>query len=136
MTSLSVPGSATFAEIDASADAMASILASVTDAVLIKQNVKYKVVYIPQPEPAGSTPIVRSGAFIFFTDIDTPDGIVTIPAIKDSVISDAEPFAGVAIDRDNSDIVALVDTILSLNACNPFGDVFTSLIAAYLQSRV
>ena len=136
MTSLSVPVGLTVSEIDVTADAVASILASVTGCVLVRQSIKWRAQTVPRTEPADSTPITRSCAFYFSVDPPSPDGIVIVPSIKESVISDEEPFAGVAIDRSNSDIVSLVDAILSLGATNVFGDVFTSLVAAYRVSRV
>jgi hypothetical protein len=136
MTSICAPIGLTVEEIDANASALASILASVTGCVLIKQNIKYRNVSVPKPEPANSTPLTRSGVFFFSTDATHPDGIVTVPAIKDSVISDVEPFAGVDIDLDNADIAALVDAIIGLDASNPFGDLFSALLTAYIQSRV
>jgi hypothetical protein len=136
MTSVHAPVGLTVDEIDAGATALASILASLTGAVLVKQHIKYRSVTVPKPEPVNSTPIVRSGIFFFLPEAPAPYGIVNVPAIKESVINDAEPLAGLAIDRDNSDIIAFVAAILSLGATNPFGDVFVALDVAYRQSRV
>jgi len=135
-TLLSCPSSATVEEIDASATALASILLPLTGAVLVKQRIKYISQTIPRTEPVDSTPIRRSGVFFFSTDDDLPDGMVTVPSLKEGVISATEPDAGVGIDVSNADVVAFVDALLTNGATNPFGDAFASLITAYVQSRV
>jgi hypothetical protein len=133
---LHVPSSATVDDIDASATALASILLPLTGCVLIKQRIKYINQTVPRTEPADSTPITRSGVFYFSVDPPSPDGLINVPSIKESVISDVEPFAGVGIDRDNSDVIAFVDAVLAADVTNAFGDAFTALVAAYRQSRV
>lgn len=136
VTQLSAPSSATVEQIDASATALASILLPLTGAVLIAQRIKYRNQTVPRTEPADSTPIVRSGVFFFSTDGDAPDGMITVPSIKNEVISDVEPFAGVAIDRDNTAVIAFASEVLANGATNSLGDALTALVAAYLQSRV
>lgn len=136
VTMLHVPSSATVDDIDASATALASILLPLTGCVLIKQRIKYINQTVPRTEPADSTPITRSGVFYFSVDPPSPDGLINVPSIKESVISDVEPFAGVGIDRDNSDVIAFVDAVLAADVTNAFGDAFTALVAAYRQSRV
>lgn len=135
-TQLSCPSSLTVEEIDASAMALASILLPLTGAVLVKMHIKYVSQTVPRTEPANSTPVRRSGVFFFSVDPPAPDGLIFVPSIKESVISDVEPFAGVAIDRDNADVIAFADALLTNNATNVFGDALTALVAAYLQSRV
>jgi len=135
-TMLNVTSSSTVEDIDAAATALASIVLPLTGAVLIKQRIKFKNETVPRTDPADSTPIVRSGVFYFSVDPPSPDGLITVPSIKESVISDVEPFAGVGIDRDNSDIIAFVDAVLAAGVTNVFGDAFTALVAAYRQSRV
>jgi hypothetical protein len=133
---LNVTSSSTVEDIDAAATALASIVLPLTGAVLIKQRIKFKNETVPRTDPADSTPIVRSGVFYFSVDPPSPDGLITVPSIKESVISDVEPFAGVGIDRDNSDIIAFADAVLAAGVTNVFGDAFTALVAAYRQSRV
>jgi len=135
-TMLSAPSSSTLDDIDAAATALASIIAPLTGAVLVKIRIKYRSQTVPRTEPVDSTPIARSGVFYFSVDPPSPDGLVNVPSIKESVISDVEPFAGVAIDRDNTAVIALSNAILAGGVTNPFGDAFTALVAAYRQSRV
>lgn len=136
VTMLHAPSSATVDDIDASATALASILLPLTGCVLIKQRIKYINQTVPRTEPADSTPIVRSGVFYFSVDPPSSDGLINVPSIKESVISDVEPFAGVGIDRDNADVIAFVNAVLAGDVTNAFGDAFTALVAAYRQSRV
>jgi len=136
VTQLSASSSLTVAEIDADATALASILVPLTGATLIKQRIRY--VWKPDsPVAAGdSTPIKRTGIFFFSADPPSPDGLISVPAVKDSVLSTIEPFAGYAIDRDNADVIAFAAAVVDNGITNPFGDPFTALVAAYLQSRV
>lgn len=135
-TMLSVPSSATVDEIDAAAMALASIIVPITDAVLIKSRITYRSQTVPKPEPVDSTPIARSGVFYFAVDPTSPDGLITVPSIKESVLSDVEPFSGVSIDRDNSAVIDFVDGVIAGGITNVFGDVFTALVTAYRQSRL
>lgn len=136
MTTLYASSGSTVAEIDDLATAISSILASLTDAVLVKQRIKY--ISVPEAPVAagGSTPVTRNGIFFFSTGSSTPDALLAIPGIKDSVLVTSGPLEGVGIDLTNSDVIAFRDAVLSLPFSNPFGDEFTSLFAAYLQSRV
>lgn len=135
-TMLNVPSSSTVEDIDAAATAIASIVLPLSGAILIKQRIKFRNEVVPRSEPAGSTPIVRSGVFYFSVDPPSPDGLIFVPSIKESVLSDVEPFAGVGIDRDNSDVIAFVAAVIAGGVTNVFGDAFTALVAAYRQSRV
>lgn len=136
VTTLFAPSSATLADIDAAAMAVASIFAPLTGCVLMKTRIKYKSVPSSPVVAGGSTPITRTGMFFFTTGGDNPDSLVSVPSLKDSVILTTEPFAGIGIDLSNSDVLSFRDAVLSLPFSNPFGDEFVTLIAAYLQSRV
>lgn len=136
VTQLNAQSSATYAEIDASATALASILASLTDAVLVEQRVRYKSAFETTSLAGGDTPITRTGIFFFSTGSSTPDSLISVPSIKDSILVTDGPMEGVGIDLSNADVIAFGDAVVSNGFSNPFGDVFDSLFAAYLQSRV
>jgi len=136
VTTLHAPSSLTVTEIDASATAVASILASLTDCVLIGQRIRYKTAFEPLPTLANSTPITRVGSFFFSTEGDASYAIITIPAIKDAILVESGPTAGYAINLANSDVIAFKDAVTSLPFSNPFADAVVALLAAYLQSRV
>lgn len=136
VTTTYAPSSSTVSEIDAFATAFASILLPLTDAVLIKQRIKY--VWVPD-SPAvasGSNPITHTGLFFFSTGSSTPDGAVAIPGIIDDIILTSGPCSDVCIDLEDSDVIAFSDAVIAAGFSNPFGDVFTALFAAYVQSRV
>ena len=135
-TTVFAPSSLTVEQIDAKATALASIVASMTGCVLIKQRIKFIDATVPKPVPASSTPIIRTGAFFFSTNFAAPDGVILVPAIKDAILSDVEPLAGYGIDSDNIDVIAFENIVVAGGITNPFGDAFTALIAAYLQSRI
>lgn len=135
-TTIFASSSLTYAEIDANASALASILVPLTGAVLVKQRVKYVSVPEEPVSAGGSNPITRTGIFFFSTGSSTPDALVSVPALADSVVLDAGPLAGVGIDLSNSDVIAFAIAVLAGGFSNPFADVFDSLFAAYIQSRV
>lgn len=136
VTTLYQPSSLTYADIDAFATAAASILASLTDCVLIKQRIKYISVADILVAVAGGSPITRTGIFFFSTGTSTPDSLVSIPGIKDSILVTDGPMEGVGIDLSNPDVITFADLVSVNPICSPFGDDFVSLFAAYLQSRV
>lgn len=135
-TTLHAPSSATYADIDASATAMASILASLTGAVLVRQRIKY--ISVPEaPVPAsGGASIRRTGAFFFGTGDDTAIALIIVHAIKASLVISMGVGAGVGIDIGNSDVIAFINAVIDNNVTNPFGEDVDQFEAAYMQSRV
>lgn len=136
VTAISVPSSSTVSEIDASATALASILQPLTDAVLIKQRIKYVSVPDEPSVASGGTPITRTGSFFFNTEDDNPIALIVVRAIKDSVIIDYGPGEGIIIDDTNSDVIGFIDAVVDSIVTNIFADDVTELQSAYLQSRV
>ena len=136
VTQLRYLASLTHDEIASDAEAFGAILASLTGCVLIGIRIKYR------SEPAlpvlltGGSPITRTGIFFFSTGSSTPDGLISVPAIKDSVVLSDGPSAGAGIDLSNSDVIAFGDAVVANGISNPFADLFTALFAAYIQSRV
>ena len=136
VTMLHAPSSATYADIDASASALASILASLTGCVLIKQRIKYKSVPDTPVAADEGTAIVRTGLFFFSTGTSTPDTGIVVPSINDGIILETGPTSGYGIDLSNSDVIAFENAVIVANVTNPFGDAVEALFAAYIQSRV
>lgn len=134
-TTVKYPIGTTVAVIDAQATALASLIAPITGCVLIRQRIIYKAVVTPRPVPDVGSTIKRQGVFLFSVDPPSPYGLIAVPGILEEVLSDVEPFAGYAIDRDNAAIINFVDTVIAGDLTNPFGDALTSLAAAYRQSR-
>jgi hypothetical protein len=135
-TVLNTPSSLTVDEIDANATAFASILASLTNAVLVTQRIKYKTAFeVPTP-PTSSTPINEGAVFIFATDEVTPMALCFIPAVKDSIMRSSGFGAGFIVDTSLSEVTNFVDACLALPLCSPFADEALALESAYRQSRV
>jgi len=136
VTTLHAPSSSTYADIDASATAIASILASLTGAVLVKQRIKY--IWVPDApvSASGGASIRRTGAFFFGTGDENPMAISIVHAIKAALIVYTGNGAEVMIDTANSDVIAFVNAVIDSNIVNPFNDDITGLDAAYIQSRV
>lgn len=126
----------TVAEIDASASALASLVAPLTDCVLVGQRIRYKTAHEEHAMPDFSTPVTRAGVLFFSTDGVEVGGLVNVPAIADDYLIDVGPGADAVIDIEDVDIVALVDAMMELPCCNPFGDEFTALLSGYVQSRL
>lgn len=133
---VNVPSTSSIAVIDAQATALASLIAPMTDATLIKMRYSYRVKYQANISDAGSNPIVVAGAFFFNTSDDIPMALVIVPSIKSSLFVHIGPTSEYGIDLTNSDVIAFIDALIADNATNPFGDVITSISAAYRQSRV
>lgn len=133
---LNVPSSSSIATMDAEASALASLIAPITDCVLVKIRYCYRSQFVASAIDAGSNPIRVNGVFYFSTGDSTPLGFVTVPAIKDALLETTGTGAGVLIDTANEDVMSFIVELIDLDASNVFGDVFTSLATAYRQSRV
>jgi len=136
VTQLNAPSTLDREVIAADAAALAAIVVPLTNCSLIGIRVRYKT------EPAlpvlltGGSPITKTGIFFFSTGPSTPDALVSVPALKDSVVLSSGPTAGVGIDLSNTDVMTFASAVVSGGMSNPFADVFTALFAAYIQSRV
>jgi hypothetical protein len=128
--------SLTLAEIDASATAFASILASLTGAVLVKQRIQYRAVPDSTSSASGGASIKRTGIFFFSTGEDMPIALISVPAVKDDKLETTGSREGVGIILSDSDVIAFGDAVVEQGISNPFADVTIELLDAYLQSRV
>lgn len=134
--SVHLPLGTTVSAADAAATALASVVASITGCVLIKQRIVYKLVAeIPGAAAIGSS-ITRAGVFYFDTTSETIDAVITVPGITDDVLVTTEPGLGVLIDLENADIVSFVDILIASGVTNMLGDAVTAIVTAYRQSRV
>lgn len=135
-TTVHFPTSLTVTEIDVSATALASILVSMTGAVLVRQRIKYVAVTDPPVSASGSTSIVRTGAFFFSTGEDTAIADIFIKAVKDAIVETSGVRAGVGIDTTNSDVLSFISAVIDNGVTNVFGEDVSGFIDAYLQSRL
>lgn len=124
----------TVSSIDAQASALASIIASVTDCVIVRQRIKYKVLQVEPPPAAIGSSVKRVGGFYLSTSSTTPDAVILIPGISDAILETSGVRAGYGIDVSNSDVIAFVSELLAMGATNPFADAITALDDAYLES--
>jgi len=134
-TTVKYPVGTTYAVIDAEASVLASLIAPITGCVLVRQRIIYKAVEIPRLSPDTGSDVKQAAVFFFATEANAIDGLLAVPGILEGVMRIDEPFAGYVVDGSNSAIVSLVAVILAAGLTNPFGDVFTSLVTAYRQSR-
>jgi len=116
--------------------ALGAVVASISDAVLVEARITYKARITDPATPDVGASLKRRGMFFLVTSDSTPDAIVEIPAITDSVLVTTGPTAGYEIDASNVDVAIFLSALIDTPACNPFGDVSTELDAAYIQSRV
>jgi len=133
---LHISTTSTYAQADAAATALASVLVSMTGGVLVRQRIKYSVVRDPSSSAAIGSSIKRRGAMFFSTVGLGAVGMVEVPGITDSVLVTSGPTDGYAIDLSNSDISAFSDALIDNQASDPFGDAFEALLGGYVQSRV
>jgi hypothetical protein len=135
-TVLRCASSLTVSEMDVGVSAFASIVASITGCVLVRQRIKYtSVVDSPSAAASGSS-IKRAGVFIFEDDSGDNQDLVSIPGILDDVLVVSGVGAGVLIDVSDSRVVALITELADIGSVNPFAVECANLVAAYRQSRV
>jgi hypothetical protein len=80
------PLGTTYDEMDAGASALASILAPLTGAVLIRQRIIFKSVAVPQDVADVGSSIKRRGVFYFASDDDMSVTLVEVPGILEEMI--------------------------------------------------
>ena len=136
MTTWFAASSLTVEEIDAFAITLASILASLTDAVLVKQRIIYKWAPEVRGTASAATSIKRTGIFFFSTGDDMPEALISVPSVKDAILETTGPREGVGVILSNSDVIAFETAVIDNGITNPFGDTVIVLDDAYLQSRV
>jgi hypothetical protein len=129
------PLGTTYDEMDAGASALASILAPLTGAVLIRQRIIFKSVAVPQDVADVGSSIKRRGVFYFASDDDMSVTLVEVPGILEEMILTTGNGAGVLIDLSNGYISTLIATIIETPICDPFGVLMGHILAAYRQSR-
>jgi hypothetical protein len=133
---VNIPSSTPISEADASALALASVVAPMSDAVLVRYRVSWRVVADEPGIAENGAAIKNAGVFIYRNFTDTDYTIVSIPAIKDSLVLSTGFTAGVGIDTSADEVFELGEQLLDMNACNPFGEFVWALKSAYKQSRV
>lgn len=126
----------TYAAADAGAISLASALASLTEAVLVRQRIRYRVVTDEITTAELGSSIKRCGVFIWACIDDEHQALVSLPSIVESVIVTTEPGAGVLIDTSDALVIAFTDELIAQGVTDPFANEISSLIAAYRQSRV
>lgn len=135
MTTLYLPNATPVETLDSAVSSVLPSVSALTGCSLIKVNFRY--ISAPfEPVLVTGTPITDTGVFFFTTGPTTPDGAIVVHAIDSSILDTEGPRAGYGISIDNPLVVDFADAVLSLPACNPFGDVFEALFVAYKQSRV
>lgn len=132
---LNIPASSTVEIGDAQATALASLIAPMSDAVLVRYRICYRFQYDDIGVAESGAAVVNAGAFLLMCDPPAPPAVVIVPAIKDSLLLTDGPTAGYGIDRSNSDVVAFLEQLIAMNVSNTFGDAITAIEAAYRQSR-
>lgn len=135
-TVVHLPPSTTYAAADAAATALASVVASMTDCVLVRQRIKYTVVRDPSAAAAIGSSIKRRACFFWTVSDDGPLALIEIPSPKESIFLSSGPTAGYAVDLSNTDVAAFIAEIIGDSASNIFGNDITAIETAYLQSRV
>ena len=104
---LHIPVTTTYGQADVAASAVASVLASITSCVLVRQRIKYTVVRDPSTPAAFGSSIKRRGVFFFDTDDGSQQCLIEIPGILDSVLMTTGNGAGV-LKPGKIDHIALV----------------------------
>jgi len=133
---MKAPLGTTYAVLDASATALASIIAPLTSATLIRQRIIFKSVAVPRDAAEIGSLIKRRGVFYFASDSDEFVTLVEVPGISEDMLVTEGNGAGVLIDLTNGYISSLIATIIETPITDPFGNIMGHILAAYRQSRV
>lgn len=120
---------------DAQASALASFIAPLTGAVLIRQRIIFKAVTFPRDVAEVGSSIHNSGTFFFSCGEEEPLALFGIPAIRGDIFLTSGPSAGYTIDGANIDVAALITLIEDDIYTNIFGDDIVEIKAKYRQSR-
>lgn len=128
--------SLTVEQIAANAETLAAIVASLTGAVLVRERIQYRSAIGATSPASGAASIKRTGIFFFSTGDDTPLALVSVPAIKDSLLETSGPREGIGIILTDSDVDTFANAVIDSDITNPFADDIIGLPDAYLQSRV
>lgn len=115
---------------------LASLIAPLTGCALIRQRAIFKTVASPRDVPDVGSLITRRGVFYFASDDETSLAIVEVPGLLDEMLESSGTGEGVVIDQSNGYISTLIATIIETPITDPFGNLMSHIIAAYLQSRV
>lgn len=126
----------TYSSADASATALASVVASITGATLVRQRIIFKAVATPKETAAEGSSVKRQGVFFFEGVDELFQGLIGVPAFDEDKYRQDEPGAGVLVNLEDSYVIAFIEAYLSLEWTNRFGVVMHRLITAYRQSRV
>jgi len=130
------PLGTTYEDMDVSATALASIIAPLTGATLIRQRIIFKAVTVPRDVADIGSSIKRRGVFYFASDDETYVTLVEVPGILEDMLETEGNGAGVLIDLSNGYISSLIATIIETPITDPFGNIMGNILAAYRQSRV
>jgi hypothetical protein len=129
------PGT-TVAAADVGANALASVVASLTDAELVRSRLQYRFVNEAYTIGAIGSAVKRCGVFIYECAGIDQQALIEVPSIRETLLLTSGPSAGVEIDREDAGVIAFNDLMVSVGACNPFVALIETLLIAYRQSRV
>jgi len=118
------------------AEAVSAIMAPLTGAVLVRYRIKYQWLPDERLAPAGDTRITSCGMFFFSAGPSAIDGAIVVHSLKPDVLAVDGPLAGVGINLADSRVIDLASAVIDNGITNQFADVYVSLFAAYMQSRV
>lgn len=136
VTLLHAPSSLTVAEIASDAEALGAILASLTDAVLVRYRIKYRSVRETAVPATSDTPLTEAAVFVFSPGDELPMSVITVHSIKDSIMLTSGFGAGYIVDTSNTDVIAFKNAVIDNGLSNPFADDLITLVSAYRQSRL
>ncbi len=135
-TRMFLPLDTTVADGEASAIALASLLAPITGCTLIRSLIRYRAVAEARVEAFIGSSITNSGVFIFEDETGESQTLVAVPGLLSSKLVLDGPGSGVLIDIDDSDVIAFLDAFAASGMTNPFAELCINIIAAYRQSRL
>jgi len=116
-------------------EGLASAAMAISGCKVVRTAVTYPFVIVPTVPPTTPVSALQEGIFPFNTDNDDIQGVISLPGFPSSKTVTTGPFAGIAIDITDSDVVNWVDELSAGGWCDPFGNDFTDTVNPYIREE-
>lgn len=115
---------------------LASSIAPLTTGVITRASISYIAKDPDIPQKPSESPISRLARYVFQLDDDSGAFMSLVLPYKDDWVLTTGDLAGVGIDLENSEVIALTDAIVDNDWLDPFGANIGPLVAAYIEASV
>lgn len=117
------------------ASTLRGLLRPVSGCRIITQSYILPGIELATPDPLAGVIAQRHAVFVFSTTEPDQYAIIAVPGLRDDLLLQTGPFAGLAIDTTLPAVAAFVLELTNGSWVNKFGYTILTLEAAYLQVR-